>query len=106
MNLSGSPHNVAFVSVRDIIAEGFSVENALPSVINSLDLDALIQRHCLTFPLWVSGLGNITRLLSGRAWRSIFQLDAYIQIILDFFYFFLWFKIKKKGKQMQIRESI
>lgn len=67
MNLFGSLHNVPFVCLRDIIAGGFSVEKALPSVINSLDLNAFIHSHCLTLPL----REKISRVTSQRSAEAV-----------------------------------
>lgn len=60
MNPSERRHNVPFVFLRDVIAGGFAAENPLPSVINSLDLNALIHNRCLTFPLREYELHNKT----------------------------------------------
>lgn len=74
MELSGRPHNVPFVCIRDIIGGAFnSAANALPPAINSLDLSALIQSHFLTFCCRVSGPGYITRLQRGSTVGGLFR---------------------------------
>lgn len=66
-----------------------SVECVAP-VINSLDLNALIQSHCLTFPLGVRGLTNILRV---PAW----QAGTYSQITAHFIFVVLCWGNQKRG---------
>lgn len=59
-------------------------------VINSLDLNALIQSHCLTFPLGVRGLTNILRV---PAWQAV----TYSQITAHFIFVVLCWGNHKEG---------